>query len=213
MVKSIDDVLTSIYERDYMGVPEPVEKGRIVFRSQAEPLSPISAQGDPLPSRRKTPAQAHDQESGVIIATPGKPIPRHARQEIIEATDEGDGLPKRIRQTNLAPQLRDAEPRDENATQSPGTRSPEELRAMMTSFQAGMSRGRREADDDPAAPEPFLTDSATMYPAPTNATSTDNATADRDRRNTAPASALRASGRRAEPPPRGGREECAGGPP
>jgi len=36
VVKSIDDVLTSIYERDYMGVPEPTEKGRLVFRSQAE---------------------------------------------------------------------------------------------------------------------------------------------------------------------------------
>jgi excinuclease ABC subunit B len=36
VVKSIDDVLTSIYERDYIGVPEPVEKGRLVFRSQAE---------------------------------------------------------------------------------------------------------------------------------------------------------------------------------
>jgi excinuclease ABC subunit B len=36
VVKSIDDVLTSIYERDYMGVPEPAEKGRLVFRSQAE---------------------------------------------------------------------------------------------------------------------------------------------------------------------------------
>jgi excinuclease ABC subunit B len=36
VVKSIDDVLTSIYERDYMGVPEPVEKGRLTFRTQAE---------------------------------------------------------------------------------------------------------------------------------------------------------------------------------
>jgi len=36
VVKSIDDVLTSVYERDYMGVPEPTEKGRLVFRSQAE---------------------------------------------------------------------------------------------------------------------------------------------------------------------------------
>ncbi len=158
-----------------------------MFRSQAEPSTPISAQGDALPSRRKTPAQAHDQESGVIIATPGKPIPRHARQEVIEAADDGDGLPKRIRQTNLAPQLRDAEPSDENATQSPGTRSPEELRAMMTSFQAGMSRGRREADDETAAADSMLTDSVTMYPATTmypaatNATSTDDATADRDR--------------------------------
>ncbi len=36
VVKSIDDVLTSIYERDYMGVPDKVEKGRPVFRTQAE---------------------------------------------------------------------------------------------------------------------------------------------------------------------------------
>jgi excinuclease ABC subunit B len=36
VIKSIDDVLTSIYERDYMGVPEKAEKGRLVFRSQAE---------------------------------------------------------------------------------------------------------------------------------------------------------------------------------
>ena len=36
VVKAIDDVLSSIYERDYLGVPEPLEKGRLVFRSQAE---------------------------------------------------------------------------------------------------------------------------------------------------------------------------------
>jgi excinuclease ABC subunit B len=36
VIKSIDDVLTSIYERDYMGVPEKAEKGRPVFRTQAE---------------------------------------------------------------------------------------------------------------------------------------------------------------------------------
>jgi excinuclease ABC subunit B len=36
IVKSIDDVLTSIYERDYLGVPEPVKAGMPVFRTQAE---------------------------------------------------------------------------------------------------------------------------------------------------------------------------------
>ena len=151
-------------------------------RSPAPAFTPVTAHGDALPSRRATPTQAQDHESSVIIATPGKPIPRHARQEVIEATDDsGDGLPKRVRQTNLAPQLRDAEPTDETATQSPGTRSPEELRAMMTSFQTGMDRGRREADDDPTATDPVLTDpaltdSTTMYP-----TLNDDATADRSR--------------------------------
>jgi excinuclease ABC subunit B len=35
IVKSIDDVLQSVYERDYLGVPDP-KNGRQTFRSQAE---------------------------------------------------------------------------------------------------------------------------------------------------------------------------------
>ena len=35
IVKSIDDVLKSVYERDYLGVPE-TKSGRQTFRSQAE---------------------------------------------------------------------------------------------------------------------------------------------------------------------------------
>jgi hypothetical protein len=87
----------------------------------------------PLPSRRAAAAAAATAE------------PRHARQEII---DGGDGLPKRVRQTNLAPQLWEAPPEVDIATQAPSSRSPEELRAMMTSFQSGMTRGRREAELD-----------------------------------------------------------------
>ncbi len=120
-------------------------------RSPAPTFSPIIAEGEPLPTRRPTPAQAQamDQASGVIIATPGKPIPRHARQEIIEAADDdADGLPKRVRQTNLASELRESGGDLDNETQAASSRSPEELRAMMSSFQAGMARGRREADDD-----------------------------------------------------------------
>jgi excinuclease ABC subunit B len=36
IVKAIDDVLTSVYERDYLGVPEPASAGKPAFRSQAE---------------------------------------------------------------------------------------------------------------------------------------------------------------------------------
>jgi len=36
IVKVIDDVLSSVYERDYLGVPDPEAGGRLVFRSQAE---------------------------------------------------------------------------------------------------------------------------------------------------------------------------------
>jgi hypothetical protein len=80
---------------------------------------------------------------------PPRSAPRHARREVIDATEAPDGLPRRIRQRSLAPQLRD-EPVDV-ATPPPDARSPEEMRAMMSSFQAGTNRARQEPDttDEP----------------------------------------------------------------
>ncbi|MDH4063414.1 MAG: excinuclease ABC subunit UvrB, partial [Acidobacteriota bacterium] len=43
IVKAIDDVLRSVYERDYLGVPEPTPADRPVFRSQAERDAHIAA--------------------------------------------------------------------------------------------------------------------------------------------------------------------------
>jgi hypothetical protein len=69
---------------------------------------------------------------------------------VVEARETGsDGLPRRIRQTNLAPQLRETPPDEvtvEDATPAPPARTPEQLRAMMSSFQRGMNKGRRDAD-------------------------------------------------------------------
>ena len=78
-----------------------------------------------------------------------RPVPRHARQEVIEAP-VSDGLPRRVRQTNIAPQLRDESlaAAGEGPAFVASSRSPDELRAMMTSFQAGTTRGRRDADAD-----------------------------------------------------------------
>jgi hypothetical protein len=87
---------------------------------------------------------------------PPRPEPKHARREVIDATEAPDGLPRRIRQRSLAPQLRDAPPPPdpvpaEAATPPPDARSPEEMRAMMSSFQAATNRARQEpvADDEP----------------------------------------------------------------
>jgi signal transduction histidine kinase len=63
------------------------------------------------------------------------------------------GLPRRVRQANLAEPLRTAaaetpaEPPEEPAD-SPGGRSPEQLRAMMSSFQRGTRRGRSDAAEE-----------------------------------------------------------------
>jgi signal transduction histidine kinase len=60
-----------------------------------------------------------------------------------------EGLPRRVRQANLARQLREAPP-PEPPSAVPGSegRSPEQVRAMMSSFQAGTVRGRRDATED-----------------------------------------------------------------
>jgi hypothetical protein len=75
----------------------------------------------------------------------------------VELTD--DGLPRRQRQANLAPQLREktdelplVRPSAASQAEPSEVRSPEEVRAMMSSFQAGMVRGRREAAASVNAP-------------------------------------------------------------
>ncbi len=59
------------------------------------------------------------------------------------------GLPRRIRQASLAPQLRTVPAPDPGAAAAqadpPGQRSPEDARAMMTSLQQGWQRGRAGA--------------------------------------------------------------------
>jgi signal transduction histidine kinase len=87
-----------------------------------------------------------------------KAVPKHSRPEVIDAPAP-DALPRRIRQRNLEPRLRDdsgsaGQPiDDERPPFARATRTPEELRAMMSSFQAGMNRGRLDADDLPSSPD------------------------------------------------------------
>ncbi|NJP32469.1 sensor histidine kinase [Micromonospora thermarum] len=73
------------------------------------------------------------------------------------------GLPVRVRQSSLAPQLRDSSGPTEDTTDSDLTRSPDHVRRMMASYQSGSLRGRADAErlrdedgdagaDDSAAP-------------------------------------------------------------
>ncbi|MEU3253928.1 nitrate- and nitrite sensing domain-containing protein [Streptomyces sp. NPDC006997] len=68
------------------------------------------------------------------------------------AAGPGDGagpLPRRVRQANLAPQLKQDRPRTENRA-APEDRDAEEVRSRMASLQRGWQRGRREnaAEDE-----------------------------------------------------------------
>jgi signal transduction histidine kinase len=86
------------------------------------------------------------------------------------------GLPRRVRQASLAPQLRDATVADVTPAEADGhgPASPEEARARMASMQRGWQRGRTEADSLPGAaagpgtPEPGSAASATADAAAEN---------------------------------------------
>jgi signal transduction histidine kinase len=62
--------------------------------------------------------------------------------------DDAPELPRRVRQANLAPQLRKESPRPESAVGDTTTRPPEETRSLMASLQRGWQRGRQAPDLD-----------------------------------------------------------------
>ncbi|MFJ6699799.1 nitrate- and nitrite sensing domain-containing protein [Streptomyces sp. NPDC091272] len=94
-----------------------------------------------------------------------------------EATPSLGGLPRRVRQASLAPQLK----KETEAARTAGSvrpaaeedteRDAEEVRSRMASLQRGWQRGRlqNEADPDPAHPEPAGT-TGTTAPAGTAGT-------------------------------------------
>ncbi|HLU71056.1 MAG TPA: nitrate- and nitrite sensing domain-containing protein [Nonomuraea sp.] len=82
----------------------------------------------PLP-RERAPVRSLDPPTG--------PVPQQSEP------DELDGLPVRVRQAHLAPQLRRTRPEQEPDV---STRAPEELFSMMTSMQEGWRQARRETE-------------------------------------------------------------------
>ncbi|NEC69183.1 histidine kinase, partial [Streptomyces sp. SID9727] len=84
---------------------------------------------------------------------PAVPAPRTPEP----VPDTVGGLPRRVRQASLAPQLREG---PGARTARPGTvesaedveRDAEEVRSRMASLQRGWQRGRRENAEDPTGP-------------------------------------------------------------
>jgi signal transduction histidine kinase len=79
------------------------------------------------------------------------PLLGDVRAPVEPATSNVDelGLPRRVRQASLAPQLRDDEPSQPPAAAADGPagdRSPEQTRSLMTAIQHGWQRGRSDAD-------------------------------------------------------------------
>jgi hypothetical protein len=73
------------------------------------------------------------------VGTPTDELPGTAPADELSADD---GLPRRIRQASLAPQLREPVEAQPDAGR---VRSPEEVRNVMTALQRGTNRGRLAA--------------------------------------------------------------------
>ncbi|MCX5535079.1 nitrate- and nitrite sensing domain-containing protein [Streptomyces sp. NBC_00006] len=124
-------------ERRYARVPEP----------EAGPMN----DSHPVPAPAPRPALAPSTEPerprhppGVtalrLRTSPEPALPEHPGDDTDPPTD---GLPRRVRQASLAPQLRErpAEPTSPARVPAPDERTPEQVRARMASFRDGWARG------------------------------------------------------------------------
>ncbi|TDD01118.1 HAMP domain-containing protein [Nonomuraea deserti] len=104
-------------------------------RTPAQTPNPAPA---PTPVPTPVPQPVKDPEPR-SEETPAEP----EQKSVAEFTPSG--LPLRVPQANLAPALRDDTPTQPDLEEDDDERSPEEIRAMMGSFQSGTRLGRTEA--------------------------------------------------------------------
>jgi signal transduction histidine kinase len=111
---------------------------------------------DPAPRSLFTPLETPPPQTPALPSRPvaeiGHPLPPQ-REPVSGDPDDLDGLPVRVRQASLAPQLRRSRPAQQ--PDLPTTRSPEEILTRMSSMQRGWQQGRSQAErhgapwDDP----------------------------------------------------------------
>jgi hypothetical protein len=84
--------------------------------------------------------------AGPAMRTLGADPPAFSPQPsppLTDSDDDLDGLPVRVRQASIAPQLRKPHTRNERDVTS---RSPEELHDLMSTMQQGWRQGRKECE-------------------------------------------------------------------
>jgi hypothetical protein len=108
---------------------------------------------DGLAQRRRTVPRpsAPGELPSPIPATVSDPAPANGHAAATSPVIElDDGLPRRVRQANLASQLR--QPVVEPVAAAP-TRSPDQVRSLMSALQSGTTRGRQAAEAATSAPD------------------------------------------------------------
>ncbi|MDX2934981.1 sensor histidine kinase [Streptomyces ipomoeae] len=130
-------------EREYARVPaapqqEPVEQSadRPVLMAPVASAAGTTADGVPVPSAPGTTADGPPEPPPGVTTL----RPHHSPQDL----DNTDELPRRVRQANLAPQLREQSTGRQEPTASPlrdDERTPELVRDRMTAYRDGWARG------------------------------------------------------------------------
>ena len=133
------------------------------------PATPMTPVASPRPGRTSGPPWELSRQAGPLPAIPadGGPGGQPGRPG---ADGDVKGLPRRVRQASLAPQLRDNPPhRRTAAAPSASTTSgptPAEIRQTMSALQRGWQEGRTQQVAGPAAGEaPFGGPSPGAVPA------------------------------------------------
>ncbi len=106
------------------------------------------------PMPRRPMAQPPAPDRAAVTGSPAAPVPGvPTSPPPAGAAPTPDGLPRRVRQASLAPQLRNSVPEQPDA--SGPLRSPEQVRTIMSALQRGTTRGRLAAagiDPDAGVP-------------------------------------------------------------
>ncbi|MFG1652640.1 nitrate- and nitrite sensing domain-containing protein [Micromonospora sp. NPDC049275] len=146
------DVVLPTRQRTTLGAPA-AELPTRARRGLGQP----ALEGPTVPTGLPAVDRTAPRGGGSEPAADGGPVPARAE------TDRTDsGLPVRVRQANIVPELRD-DPADTESDEEDVVRPPEQVRRMMSSYQTGTRRGRTDAarllggasDASPSAtPEP-----------------------------------------------------------
>jgi HAMP domain-containing protein len=157
-------------------VPAQAANGEHPDASRAWELPAVSPPEVPLPraTPRTDPPEPFSRldsgpASSSVATAPDQPHSAGSRFGLTE-----NGLPQRIRQMSLAPQLRGPTASPSLGDTAASSRSPETARSVMSAFQRGWRRGLSEADggSDQLSPP--------THAAPTHAAPTDPAPTDPD---------------------------------
>ncbi|WP_033322911.1 sensor histidine kinase [Streptomyces yerevanensis] len=142
------------------GPPEEREYARVPAAPQQDSVEPLSERPALV-----APAQAATQASGNLPGASGNgphdaPPPGVTTLRLHRPADdaqESEGLPQRVRQASLAPQLREERPAEPAAAANPQVdeeRTPELVRDRMAAYRAGWARGGGRSPGLGAIPDP-----------------------------------------------------------